>query len=381
MGMVSSLCIEKYNAFRRNNMKIKSIALALSAAMVLSLTACGQSASQSQSAAPASGSQSQAQSQSASAPAAVEEVMPVTLTDAAGRQVTIETEPETLVSGYYITTSMLIALGQQDKLVGIEAKADTRPIYALAAPELLELPSVGTAKEFDLEGCAALEPDLVILPLKLQESAEALEQLGINALVVNPEDMDLLEETLDLLGQATGSSERAHALMDYNAETEAEMAELLADAEKPSVYLAGNSSYLSTAGSKMYQNTLIELGGGENVAAELEDDYWTDISYEQLLAWNPDVIVIAADADYTKEDLLADSQLAGLTAVQNGAVYALPSAFEAWDSPVPSGVLGIRWMASALHGDLYSLDQFRQDAADFYKEFYGVEIDTQLITQ
>lgn len=362
-------------------MKIKSIALALSAAMVLSLTACGQSASQSQSAAPASSSQSQAQSQSASAPAAVEEVMPVTLTDAAGRQVTIETEPETLVSGYYITTSMLIALGQQDKLVGIEAKADTRPIYALAAPELLELPSVGTAKEFDLEGCAALEPDLVILPLKLQESAEALEQLGINALMVNPEDMDLLEETLDLLGQATGSSERAHALMDYNAETEAEMAQLLADAEKPSVYLAGNSSYLSTAGSKMYQNTLIELGGGENVAAELEDDYWADISYEQLLAWNPDVIVIAADADYTKEDLLADSQLAGLTAVQNGAVYALPSAFEAWDSPVPSGVLGIRWMASALHGDLYSLDQFRQDAADFYKEFYGVEIDTQLITQ
>ena len=362
-------------------MKIKSIALALSTAMALSLAACGQSASQSQSAASASGSQSQPQSQSASAPAAVEEAMPVTLTDAAGRQVTIETEPETLVSGYYITTSMLIALGQQDKLVGIEAKADTRPIYALAAPELLELPSVGTAKEFDLEGCAALEPDLVILPLKLQESAEALEQLGINALVVNPEDMDLLEETLDLLGQATGSSERAHALMDYNAETEAEMAELLADAEKPSVYLAGNSSYLSTAGSKMYQNTLIELGGGENVAAELEDDYWADISYEQLLAWNPDVIVIAADADYTKEDLLADSQLAGLTAVQNGAVYALPSAFEAWDSPVPSGVLGIRWMASALHGDLYSLDQFRQDAADFYKEFYGVEIDTQLITQ
>ena len=362
-------------------MKIKSIALALSTAMALSLAACGQSASQSQSAASASGSQSQPQSQSASAPAAVEEAMPVTLTDAAGRQVTIETAPETLVSGYYIATSMLIALGQQDKLVGIEAKADTRPIYALAAPELLELPSVGTAKEFDLEGCAALEPDLVILPLKLQESAEALEQLGINALVVNPEDMDLLEETLDLLGQATGSSERAHALMDYNAETEAEMAQLLADAENPSVYLAGNSSYLSTAGSKMYQNTLIELGGGENVAAELEDDYWADISYEQLLAWNPDVIVIAADADYTKEDLLADSQLAGLTAVQNGAVYALPSAFEAWDSPVPSGVLGIRWMASALHGDLYSLDQFRQDAADFYKEFYGVEIDTQLITQ
>ena len=117
------------------------------------------------------------------------------------------------------------------------------------------------------------------------------------------------------------------------------------------------------------------------VADETETRAMRSEVMEDLLAWNPDVIVIAADADYTKEDLLADSQLAGLTAVQNGAVYALPSSFEAWDSPVPSGVLGIRWMASALHGDLYSLEQFRQDAADFYKEFYGVEIDTQLITQ
>ena len=111
---------------------------------------------------------------------------PVTVTDQAGRQVTIESQPETLVSGYYITTSLLIALGLQDELVGIEAKADTRPIYALSAPELLELPSVGTAKEFDLEGCAALAPDLVILPLKLESAADSLAELGIPALLVNP---------------------------------------------------------------------------------------------------------------------------------------------------------------------------------------------------
>ena len=60
---------------------------------------------------------------------------PVTVTDAAGREVTIEQAPQRLVSGYYITTSMLIALGLEDRLVGIEAKADSRPIYALAAPE------------------------------------------------------------------------------------------------------------------------------------------------------------------------------------------------------------------------------------------------------
>ena len=97
----------------------------------------------------------------------------------------------------------------------------------------------------------------------------------------------------------------------------------LKDAQRPTVYLAGNSSYLSTAGAKMYQNTLIELGGGDNVAAELEDDYWAEVSYEQLLAWNPQVIVIVPEASYTKDDLMNDPQLAQLDAVKNGQVLSL----------------------------------------------------------
>ena len=99
---------------------------------------------------------------------------------------------------------MVIALGQQDKLVGVEAKADSRPIYSLAAPELLELPSVGTAKEFDLEGCAALEPDLVVLPLKLKDTVSALEELGIPVLLANPEDLTLLRQTIEMLGGSHG---------------------------------------------------------------------------------------------------------------------------------------------------------------------------------
>ena len=53
-------------------------------------------------------------------------------------------------------------------------KADSRPIYAMSAPELLALPDVGTAKEFNMEGCIALEPDLVILPARLRDSADTI---------------------------------------------------------------------------------------------------------------------------------------------------------------------------------------------------------------
>ena len=296
---------------------------------------------------------------------------PVVLTDMAGREVSIEAVPERIVSGYYISTSTLIALGIQDKLVGIEAKADKRPIYKLSAPELIELPNVGTAKEFNLEGCLALEPDLVILPLKLKNAAQTLEELGIPVLLVNPESQEQLMEMVALLGDATGTADRAGELADYIEAQEAALAGLLADAGTPTVYLGGNSALLSTAGQAMYQSDMIVRAGGVNVAAEIEDTYWVDISYEQLLAWDPEYIILASDASYTAEDVLADENLKDCTAVKNGNVYHLPADVESWDSPVPSGFLGSFWMASVLHGDLITEADRDAVISEFYNTFYG----------
>ena len=296
---------------------------------------------------------------------------PVTLTDHAGRTVTIEKAPERLVSGYYISTSAVIALDLEDKLVGIEAKANKRAIYKLAAPQLIDLPSVGTAKEFDLEGCAALEPDLVILPLKLKNAAETLTQLGIDVLLVNPEDQALLTDMINLIATATGAEERANALLDFTVAQQARLETVLGNAERPSVYLAGNSSMLSIAGEAMYQSAMITLAGGKNVASDIKDSYWVDISYEQLLAWNPQVIVLAADASYTVEDVMADPNLASCDAVVNSRVYQMPSKAEAWDSPVPSGILGSIWLAGQLHPDAFSESDSATVIDEFYETFYG----------
>lgn len=296
---------------------------------------------------------------------------PVTVTDQLGREVTVEKEPETLVSGYYISTSLLIALGQEEKLVGVEAKADTRPVYGLAAPELLELPSVGTAKEFDLEGCAALHPDLVIVPAKLKDSIPALEELGLTVLAVKPENQDLYEEAAALLGTVTNSEEKEKELLSFTQEQLDGLSEVLADAEKPSVYLTSNSTMLATAGPEMYQDSLIANAGGVNVASELTDDYWSEISYEHLLAWDPQYIILAADASFTVEDVLSDSALADCTAVKNHHVYQFPNTIEAWDAPVPGSVLGSLWLASVLHPEEYPEEQYQQAVAGFYETFYG----------
>lgn len=303
---------------------------------------------------------------------------PVTVTDHLGREVTIEVQPERLVSGYYITTSLVIALGLADRLVGVEARAERFPVYSLAAPDILELPNVGSAKEFDLEGCAALRPDLVILPVRLSNAISALEDLGIAVIGVDPEDKMRMLETIELVSAATGSQTEGARLSDYIAEKSSELSDLTSGLERPEVYFAGNSAYLSTAGSRMYQHSLIEAAGAENVAAGIEDTYWAEISYEQLIAWNPEIVIIAPGAEYSLEELISDPALADLDAVKNNRVYRMPSQTECWDAPLPSSVLGSLWLASILHAEVYSPDDFTADYNGFYGEFYDIVVDAGL---
>lgn len=302
---------------------------------------------------------------------AVNTSYPITLKDQAGREVEITKKPEKIVSGYYISTSTLIALGLEDKLVGIEAKADKRPIYKLSAPELIALPNVGTAKEFDLEGCAALAPDLVILPKKLKDAAATLEGLGMTVLLVNPESKEQLEEMVDLLAKATDSQENGSKLLAFAESNQSALDEKLAEASAPTVYLAGNSSVLSTAGKAMYQSSLIKNAGGKNVADETEDTYWAEVSYEQILAWNPEYIIIVPEATYSVEELLADPALASCSAVKNHQVFQMPNKAEAWDSPVPSSILGTIWLASIIHSDLVSDTECEAIISEYYNTFYG----------
>ncbi len=299
---------------------------------------------------------------------------PITITDQLDRTITIEQQPERLVSGYYVSTSMLISLGLEQNVVGIEAKADTRPIYKLSAPEFLELPNVGTAKEFNLEGCIALTPDLVILPVSLREQTVGLEEVGINVLYVNPENTELLEQAYLMIAKATGTTERANEIIEYSYQSLAELDKKLEGVQQKTVYLAGNSNLLNTAGQKMYQTSMIENASGINVAGDIQDTYWANVSYEQILAYNPDTIVIAAAANYTVEDVLNDANLQNLACVQQGEVYAMPSDIEAWDSPVPSAFLGSLWTASVVYPDLYSFDEFSETAAEFYSNYYDFAV-------
>lgn len=340
------------------------IALLLCLSMLLSLTACANDKDNGKETTP----ETEAETVDLSK---YETKYPITVTDHLDRQVVIEEKPEKLVSAYYISTSVVIALGLEDKLVGIEAKADTRNIYKNAAPEIVDLPSVGTAKNFDVEGCAALNPDLVIIPVKLSGVIEQLEALGITVLAVNPESYDELIQTITVISKATDTFYRATNIISDITRAYANLGKRISDVEEaPTVYLASNSSLLSTAGAAMYQNSLIEKAGCVNVAKDITDTYWAEVSYEQILTWNPDYIVLASDAEYTVESVLADENLAALDAVKNKKVIKLPDTYESWDSPVPASFIGVLWLAAQIHQGEYTIVECNKSMIDFYEEFY-----------
>ena len=300
---------------------------------------------------------------------------PITVTDQAGREVLIESEPQRIVSCYYIPSSLLIALDLDSRMVGIEDNADYRPIYSLSAPELLDLPNVGTVKVFDVEACMATEPDLVIMPLRLRDTASVLEDLGLDVILVNPENQDLLIEMIDVVARATNKVDRGQELIDFITNTDDMLNSLLEGVDSHTVYLGGNNDFLLTSGNAMYQSGVITNAGGINVAEDIDDTYWAEVSYEQVLAWNPEYIIIAANSQYTVEDVLADENLAVVDAVINGNVYQLPSNIEAWDSPVPGGILGSVWIANVLYPDLVTDEILENTIEDYYETFYGYSIE------
>lgn len=302
-----------------------------------------------------------------------------TVQDAAGRTVTIESDAKRIISCYYISTASLLALGCREQIIGIEKKADTRALYHLAAPEFIDLPAVGSGKEVNLETILALDPDVVILPMKLKDAANDLAEFGIAALLVNPEDENGFHDCVKLLGDISGKKTEAENLLKRYDEMNEKISEKLSGVKPVSVYMSAESDPLMTYPADMYQDRLIEMAGGVNVAGSISSKTKVAIDPEQLLVWDPDVIIIVSGAGYGPEAFLENEQFEYLSAVQNGKVFCMPEGVESWDYPTPSSILGTAFISHILHPDLYSYDQLLSDATGFYYEVYGIETDAAIL--
>ena len=310
----------------------------------------------------------------------------VQVVDQTGRTVSIPQPVTRIVSAYGISTYYVYALGAGDRIVNawyVQIKGLSKAPAALwkMEPNLDKKLSGGKP---NLEDIVARNPDLVLTnPTKHGDLADRLIDLGIPAIQYVAESPQAMKEAMLLTGQALGedTANRAQEFAAYYDRTMAKIASAtkgMPKTERPRVYFCG-SSPLRAASGDMYQSLMVDAAGGESVTAGLYG-YWNDVNIEQVLVWNPDVIIITSYGGLMPQQILDDPDWQSIPAVRNGRVYKLPALAAAWDTPVPDSLLGIMWLADMLYPNEINID-LASECRAFYNRFYGYTLSDEEVAR
>lgn len=299
-----------------------------------------------------------------------------TLVDQAGRTVTLAAEVNRVVTTWRPGTLLVISAGGRDMIVGVDSSSQKSDFLTAVFPGITDLPGVGNKKGLNVEQIVAVKPDVVFIwhGADTEPVIQQLESQGIPAFVLIPESLDQMKEAVTLIGEILGTQEQARKMIQYYDDTLAMLAEkvgTIPEAEKLRVYMVGSSGVFSTVPGTMYQHFIIESAGGINVGAELQGGF-SEVSAEQVVAWNPDVIVAVQYCDCTVDEILSNPQLQTVKAVQDGRVYMFPHSMDPWDYPEPRSILGMLWLAHTLYPEQMADVDLLGEVDEFHETFFGV---------
>jgi len=299
----------------------------------------------------------------------------ITIIDQSGHTVTIAQPIETIVSVHGIGTYYVYTLGGGDRLViayyiGVKALSSAPESMLRWEPRLPDILSFGDP---NVEELVASGAQLVIADGSLHESvAEQLRELGIPVVLYRAETPEALKEAITLTGTILGSDAEEQAaafIADYDriVDTVAADVATLDEQDRVRVLFIGTSLTKAISGD-MYQSYLIEAAGGVSVTRELFGS-WNEINLEQILLWNPEVIVIPPYGLIQPADILENPDWQTLDAVRSARVHRMPRIIAPMDTPVPESLLGIAWMAKTFHPELATLD-LAEEIVRFYTDYY-----------
>jgi iron complex transport system substrate-binding protein len=277
---------------------------------------------------------------------------PIIMRDGAGTQVRLLSPAQRVVSLAPSNTEIMFAVGAGAQLVARDSFSDY-------PPEAQALESIGDVYGgLNLELILSLQPDLVLAAaITPPEQVAALREAGLTVFVVgNPTSMEDLYTKLGEVAQLTGRSTEAAELVVSLQKRVSAVLEVLAGLEnRPHVFyeLDGTEPNAPwTAGPGSFIDLLIQMSGGENIAASLDGE-WVQISLEALIEADPDLIILG-DAYWggvTPEDVASRSGWDALSAVVEGKV--LPFDDNLVSRPGPRLVDGLEQLARIFHPALF----------------------------
>jgi iron complex transport system substrate-binding protein len=280
---------------------------------------------------------------------------PVTLTDDSGREVTLEAEPERIVSLAPSNTEIACALDACDRLVGVPEFREGYPADVLAT--IKDLPVVVSFGPVDREKIVAAEPDLILAAgneLTPSTDIEALADLGYAVLVLYPESLDEISADIELVGEALDAQGEAAAVTAQMADTVAAVEAAVAGFDRPRTFYEVSifEGTIYTAGEDSFLASLVDTAGGEPITGDAQT---TAITLEDLVTADPEVIVLgdaAYDPTITARAVAKRPGWDEMTAVTEGRVIPLPEDILI-TRPGPRVVDGLEALARAIHPEAF----------------------------
>lgn len=285
-------------------------------------------------------------------PAATPTPTGISIVDGLGREITLDRPAQKVASLAPSNTEILFAIGAGAQVIARDSFSDF-PEQALAVADI-----GGGFGEIDTETLVSLEPDLVLAAeINPVENVQMLEDLGLKVFYLsNPKELDGLYENLRTVARLVGHEAETEGLIESLKLRVSTIEEKVSSLqERPLVFYELDGTDPSapwTSGPGTFIDLLLTKAGGDNLGNTLDSE-WVQISVEELITQNPDVILLG---DYTwggitPEDIAARPGWEVIAAVQNEQVYTFDDNLVS--RPGPRMVDGLEALAELLHPELF----------------------------
>lgn len=315
------------------------------------------------------------------------------ITDMAGRKVTVPAAED--IESVFSTgpvAAIFMYMVAPDKLLGWNYELNDVE-KSIILEKYHDLPNFGMGDAINYEAVIAANPTIALNCGKINDAMVSdcdtlSKSLGIPVIAVDNE-LNNAAEAFRFMGELLGVEDHAEELAEYSEKIFTDIASLadIPEDEKVSVYFGNGEDSLETAPRGSQHAQILDAVNVTNVAdLELGDGSRVQISAEQLLAWNPDVIVVNGEPKADKsgnsaaEDILSNPDYASLKAVQDNKVYGTPNAPFSWvDRPAgPNRLIGMRWLSAVVYPEYIKCD-VNEEIREFFNLFYHVDLsDEQL---
>ncbi len=294
--------------------------------------------------------------------------------DSSGTLVEVPLHADRVVALRAGIVEALIVLGEGDRIVGVDDGTRRGTSYdelnVLLEPRLLNISAPVAGNSVNLEQLMALEADIVLAGGYSRTAAiDQMRRANITVAVVHFEELESFGRDLRIIGTIVGREEEAAGISSYLQgviDFVSSKVSAIPPGERKRVYFCGYDIYHAYSG-KTFEHSQIVAAGGIDVAENITG-YLPQVSPEQIVAWDPEVIFTLSGVDI--EALMQDPKVGEITAIKNGQVYCMPE--PGWDYGSMRSVLAVEWMASRLYPERFADVDMMEVADRFYQQLYGI---------